>query len=260
MRRLLGVGKLFVIMVMTVHVAYAMQSPATVDVVSIEVETPDATNSGFANVNTTVKVKLTLDKEILRVKKKGTRLQYMLDDQGMNLLKKGLRWRGTQSYFTTSTENGIDVERSRISGSSVILPINVTAIPTKGAKTINIKGDVILQCYPPADTIRTKTGPIELPGGLGQVEFANYTAQLYEYGTGHHGGPELTFIKVRTQALIDRISFLDDFGKVIKVIDYPNASFEIESSLLPKVEEVNIEYSTPETVKVPIEISTGVGL
>ncbi len=240
----------------------AQDNVVSVSAISLEVDS--GVDSMFSKPLTKIKLKLNLDKEILSIRKQGTELISFSDDQGADLLKEGIKWRRSQPYITSCTENGIGVDNSKVNGGEVTFPISVTATPTKGAKTISLRANVVLHCYPPEKSIKINSGPLDLPGGVGEVVFSDeYSAKFYKFATGHYGGePELTFIKFDTDALIEKISFLDVKEQKLKTIDYPNPNLEIgiESSILPSISKVSIEYTSPVVITVPVTLTTGLGI
>ncbi len=236
---------------------FAQTNKSEIDIVSLSIKKP--VGSFFNKPETFVMIKVTIDQDILKIDSKKSELITFADDQGTNLLNKGIKWRRAQSYFSSGNENGIRFENIEIDANTAMIPIGVTAIPTKNSKTIQIEANLTLYCYPSEISAKSTTDLLDLPGVTGEIVFSDFTAKFYGKGTGNIGGVPLNFFKVDTDAVIDKMYFYDIQEREIKVLQYPN-NFEIESSIVSDIKKVKIEYSAPVIVEVPLDIKTGIGI
>lgn len=235
----------------------------SVEITGLSIQKSNNAASFSSQNETNLDLRLTVDQEIVRIDKEKTKLLSVTDDKGTQILKNGLRWRSKQSYFTSRLENAIGVSDSKVSDRTVSFPIQVTALPTTGAKAINIKADVVLLCYPKERLTPTQSGALKLRGAVGEVNFLTYYARFSERGSGSsNGGPMKRYIGLETNAIIEKITYMDGKGKTLETIEYPSAisTLKIEESLIPKIKTVNIEYIPPRVVKVPMEVTTTLGI
>ncbi len=236
---------------------FAQTNKSEIDIVSLSIE---KTGGFFVNrPETLVMIKLTIDQDILKIDSKKSELITFVDDQGTNLLNKGIKWRRAQSYFSSGNENGIHFENTEIDSNTAMIPIGVTAIPTRNSKTIQIEANITLYCYPSENSAKSTTDLLDLPDVTGEIVFSGFTAKIYDQGTGSIGGVPLNFFKVDTDAVIDKMFFYDIQERELKVLQYPG-NFEIESNIVSDIKKVKIEYSAPVIVEVPLDIKTGIGI
>ncbi len=241
--------------------SFAEEKTPKIDIISLSVTKPSHSTS--FGVGTSIELEFKLKQNIMQIDSKESKLIAFTDDQGTDLIDKGIQWRQQQTYFTTRTENEIGYKNSKIKGNIISVPINVTATPVKYSKNIHIKANLVLYLYPPDNTEKFETDILGLPAVSGKLSFSDYYAKFYKSGTGSHmGGPPLTFFKFNTNAVIYRFSFYDAQGKELKVIRHPNpkAAFTLETDIVSKVMKVKIQYTEPIKINIPVDIKTGIGL
>ena len=266
---------LFIVFFVYITNLNAQKTGPKIEILSLLIQKKDDFDSfsAFHDQKTEVKLKITLatNEHIFKIDKKNSKLFSFIDDKGNDILKKGRMWRQTKSYFTSIGENSIDFNSISIEENSIVVPINITAIPNKNATSIIIRAKLLLYAYDSDSKLQSFTTDfIDLKNinldsfhpNNETISFDNYFIKLDKYSTMSMGNnDEMSLFEYDTNTIINKIIFYDDKRQEIGSTRPDTREISINSSIIDKIKKIKMEYTKPILVEVPINIETnGIGI
>lgn len=240
----------------------AVAAPPQIGVIAVTVAKPQQGSIDFAG--TQLKLSITNVGSIMKIDPTTTKLLSFVDDRGTDLLASGITWRQQQNYFTTRAENRFDTENSSIdSGTTLYLPVAVTAPPAPGALKVTVKGTIGLFTYPPKEEKSMDSGVVKITELFSQpIPFGNSSITMTPYGNGEADGVLYHYANFVSDVALYKIVLLDGKNRELLTINNPNPNenLVIGSNLLPNIKGIQLQYGKPTKIAVPIEITTGIGL
>lgn len=256
-----GLSNMVIAGVLVFWIVLPASAAPGVDVLFIAVAKPQKNSLDFAG--TQLKLAISDLAAVMKIDPAATKLVSFTDSKGADLLAAGVKWRELQSYFTSRAENCFDTQNSSIEGSTLTIPVAVTAPPSPGATTVTVKGILGLFAYPPAGTEQRESGVIPCTDLFSKpLPLGDFSLALTPYGNGESDGVLYTYANFASDAVIHRLALLDEKNRELLVMQTPNPNenLVIESRLLPKIKAVTVRYGAPVKVSVPFEVTTGIGL
>ncbi|MDD2366309.1 MAG: hypothetical protein PHN84_09105 [Desulfuromonadaceae bacterium] len=239
----------------------AVAATPTVEVLSFSAAKPQKGSLDFTG--TQLKLAISNVGAVMKIDPETTKLLSFTDNKGSDLLAAGVKWREQQNYFTSRAENRFDTQNSSIDGNTLTIPVAVTAPPSPGATTVTVKGTIGLFTYPAEGAEKRETGAVPCADLFSKpLPLGEYILTLTPFGNGEVDGVLYTYANFASDAVIHRLTLMDEKNRELLVIQAPNPNenLVIESRLLPKIKAVSIQYGAPAKVTVPIEVTTGIGL
>jgi hypothetical protein len=224
----------------------------------------DRTRGFYFGPSTTVQAVISVpDKAILTLDQKASKLTSFTDDKKTNLYKTvafGFSQPWVSPYYSPLSKDR----------KSIAVNFQGNQAPATGANKILIKGSVAVICGKDEKTAEKKD--LEFKKGTK----AKFGPLELEITTPYPGAPNLTFVFTSDKPIIKDVKFTDPDGKAvnastgfggiappggkIRTVYYLNTPFGKKPEKLEKVTIKLTYYDKTETVKVPIDLSTGIGL
>lgn len=230
---------------------------------SVHRKDPDSKyGSAYGGMSAGTKVYIraaTVAKNLIEVDADASKLNSFTDDAGTDLKKADRynRWLGSFPRFSEDTR-------------SVVIEIQTTGTPKRGAKAITVDAEVVLLA---GEDEQTETKDLELKAGE-KIAIGPVKAELKSVSTRAWGKSKMSITLESQQsfAAIKKIAFLGADGKELGHSDMGKGSYSSMGGprtythsygLHEKVDTVKVKvtyYAKVEKVTVPVSITFGAGL
>jgi hypothetical protein len=230
---------------------------ATIEPTSLSVNRKlDPMRFPFSSPSTSVALEVRLKgKQLLlqAVDSSKSKVTEFKDDKGTDLLPK-------EAFFKPSFSQ-VQVARDR--SAVVVSYYSSAAAPVKGATKVTIKGELLLVCGSEEKTTDEKE--VEMKAKT-EAKLGDFTIKIdTEKGFGNSGG---SFTLTSDKPNFKSLQVKDADGKAVETFTFGtpyffNKKWNMAYSLRKQVAKPKISityYSKEETVKVPVDVSIGLGL
>ena len=248
----------------------AAQNPQA-QIIGMNVYTPDPNNGsqaeigGFVNKpGTSLYMKIAGNgKVIIGIDEKASKLTSFVDDKGTDLSKK----RKVEGPWGRFGHNWLTKKKITKEGKACIVQINSQHTPQAKAQALALKADIVLSCGAGEKTVREENFALKKGSTLtvGTMEL-----KVEEAGKPDWGDAKLSvkFSSKEDFAKIKSLEFIDGNGQKIDSRQTGSGSsganwYSRTYSLQQKVDTATVSvtyYAELESVVVPVDIRTGVGL
>lgn len=264
----LGLGAIGLLLASDARAAGEVDSPPpiTVETCGLRVVAPTSEGAGdlrafnqFAGTTVALQV-VRPSGGLISFDRDASRLEIFADDRGTNLLvKKGFMSPGFGAWTRISDD-----------GRVAMLEVNGGALPSSGARQIDIKGNLVFKVATEKKTFQQKK--VSLTAGT-KIQAGPIAFTIKEVGKPGWGD-EPVQITLEAKQEVDSlfsVRFLDDAGREIKSAAASSSRMKMFNSvvveksyrLAEKVDSLTIEltyWMDMQTVELPLDLSASVGL